>query len=369
MRKIQVLVYVSLMTPALLPGQSPPPATSIELKAGEKIPVANRFISTAIGGIQCDKNGNVYMRPTGGNAPADAAPVLRIAPDGKDSLLYDLSGFSELKEVKNIAALDVAVNAKGNLYQLLVVTDKEGKIFPGIAAFDSDGHPSSFVRVDAHLPTDAHFSPRQIAVFSSGQFLVSGTRFVDAAKGLNGDEAEAKRQRTPFTAIFDVRGGLVQEIQLPGDVKFDATEKPDYNTPLTLPSLAIDLSRVVSADDGNVYLFRQGMQPKVYVISPAGETLRVLSFSPSSGSDREANSTLISVSARRLVFDDFQPGPPGDPRMQLTLHVYDAQAGEKLWDFIPSKDLFGIPACYSGKDFTFLTTTADHHLALLHARP
>jgi hypothetical protein len=327
----------------------------IELKANEKLPVANQPASGGIDLIRCDSHGNVYMRPVSGKTRGLLAPVLRISADGQRTTLFDLSNLPELRDASGYEIYDFSVGRDGSILELAGVMAKNGETFPAAVQIDADGKPSSLIRFDSHL------SPRQIAPMPSGMFLLAG---IERSSKLEG--TQFRQSGRPFTGIFDSRGRLIREIQLPGDIKIEDIDSSTTDKPDTRGSQAVDLSRFIVSDDGTIYLLRSVQALKVYVISSAGEILR--SFEVASPAE-DASPPTMFYSGGHLAFDFFVSDSKDDPRMRLLIRVLDAQTGQILWDYVPAKDVFGIPACYNGQDFTLLSTTADHRLALLRLSP
>jgi hypothetical protein len=352
------LFLAALFAPFSGLAQSTAPIPRIELKSGEKIVVPNRFATGGVDPIRCDRAGNIYMRPVSGMETSLSGPILKILSDGSNSVLFDANVVPELKEAKEVTIEDFNVSRSGQVYELLSINDKEGKRSIAVLEFADEGRSASLTRVDAR------FLPRQLALFLSGQFLLSGAWKSDPPQGKTGKAAESEREQKPFIGIFDRKGKLVQEVLLPRDVHFDTGPKQDEQRPENLPGTAIDLSRTLTGDDGSIYFLRAGPNPTIYVISPAGEILRYFSIKPPT--EHAANPSAF-LGAGRLVFDFYEPRPQETPRTRLIFLVVDAQTGEELWLYEPAKDLFGIPACYSGQDFTFLSMTPDRHLALLRA--
>lgn len=332
-----------------------PPITQIELKAGDKVPVANQPATGGVDPIRCDPLGNVYMRPVSGKTRALVAPILRISTDGHSTTVFDVSNLPEIKEAKGFEIYDFAIRKNGEILELAGIVAKEGDPYAAVIQVDEGDKTASLIRIDSH------FSPRQVAPMPSGMFLLSGIQYTTQLQG-----TQFRQSTKPFTAIFDSRGRLVKEVQLPGDVKIEdidpsKTEKPDISN-----LQAVDLSRFIVADDGSIFMLRSGPRPKVYLISPAGEVVR--SFQVTMPAE-DASPSSIFYSGGRIGFDFYVPGAKDDPRMKLVIRMVDPQDGQILWDYVPAKDIYGIPACYSGQDFTFLTSTTDRRLALLKVSP
>lgn len=319
---------VVLAGPSGALGQSSPAIPRIELKGGEKISVANQFATGAVDPVRCDRDGNVYMRPVSGQATSLSGQILRISSDGLNSMPFNPGVVPEFKEAKDIAIEDFTVSRDGQVYALVSILDKEGKSNVVVLEFSDDGHSASLTRIDAG------FQPRQMALFFSGQFLLSGLWQSDPPKNKAGFSAESEREQRPFLGIFDRRGKLVQEVHLPGDVRFDPPAKPDSKNAENPAGTAVDLSRAVTGEDGSVYFLRPGPRPTIYVISSAGEVLRHFAINPPS---EHAKNSSVFLAAGRLAFDFFEPGSKSSPRTRLLVLVVDAQTGAELWIYEPSR--------------------------------
>jgi hypothetical protein len=117
-------------------------------------------------------------------------------------------------------------------------------------------------------------------------------------------------------------------------------------------------------DDGNVYLLRNEAKPRIYVISSGGEVVRSFTIATPEQHDPENSSPSVFYGGGHVALDFYVPGPD-DPKLRLQIRVADPQDGRPLWDYVLAKDLFGIPACYDGQNFTFLTVTPDRRMAIM----
>ena len=170
----------------------------------------------------------------------------------------------------------------------------------------------------------------------------------------------------PFIAIFDSSGKFVRKLELPDDIKMPDIDSSKSENPDTTGLQAVDLSQFVVTEDGTAYLLRAGSTPKIYAISSAGEVVHSFPLS-TPGEDVSVPSMLYSNG--RLAFDFFVPVSKGDPRRHLVIRVVDAQDGHTLWDYLLAKDIYGIPACYSGQSFTLIQGDADRWMAFLKVSP
>jgi len=353
-RLIVVTILAGFWVPCLVCSQSIP---QIELRGGDKIPIANRPVSGGVDPIRCDGGGNVYLRPVLGRTSPLLIPILRITPDGLDSELFDVSTLKELKDASGFAVNDFVVTKSGRVFELISYETKAGDPLIAVVTFDESDNSASFTRIDSR------FSPRQIAVFPSGLYLLSGTRLSTEVSG-----SKIRQSRSSFTGVFDQQGRLVREVALRDDVKFEDFDSANKTRPSPAAQQAVDLSRAVVADDGNVYLLRNSEQPRVYVVSSGGEVVRSFSITAPGQHDPESSAPSMFYGAGHLAFDFYVPGGE-DGRMRLQARVADAQDGHLLWEYVLAKDVFGIPACYDGRTFTFLTVTPDRRMALMKLTP
>jgi hypothetical protein len=282
------------------------------------------------------------------------APLLHISPNGNASLV-DVSSVPEIKDAREFEVYDFAIRQPGQILELAGIISTQGDTFMAVIQIDEDDKSASLTRIDAH------FSPRQIAPLPSGMFLLAGVQHTTQ----QGTQGQSRQSSKPFIAIFDSQGKLVRELQLSGDIEIEDVDQTKVQQADLSGIQAVDLSRFIVTDDGTIYLLRNGTRPKVYVISPTGEVTR--SFQIESPTE-DASAPSIFYANGRLAFDFFV-ATKDNPRMQPLIRMVDATSGQTLWDYVPAKDIFGIPACYSGRDFTFLSSTVDRRLALLKVAP
>jgi len=294
--------------------------------------------------IKCDVKGNVYIR---GYQPGSlmAAPIVRISPDGERVSVLDLRQVSGFEKG---TTRDFAIDFRGNLYLLAYKKANE----PSIVLLRDNGEFSWSVQVQPF------FYAMHVAVFPSGEFLISGVR---PAK----DTAEPPSE--PFVGIFGEDGKLLREIKLPDNAeKADvvrsvneargpkAVQAPESQRG---PGQAIkqvppdiSLGTAMVADDGNAYLMRAKTNPLIYVVSVAGEVLRRFELEPPADGFKVAT---IRINGGRIVAD-FDGPRESMPRPRF-YSVFDAATGQKLFQY-SAHDLPGALACYTGSDFTLVSS-------------
>lgn len=295
------------------------------------------------------------MRPLLGKVRGPMSPVLRISADGQSTTLFDLSNAQEIKEASSYEVYDFAVRNDGTLLELAALTTKDHQ--PVVAVIQVDPEDKSISLT--HL--DYAFSPRQLVPLPNGMLLVSGMQSSNKTS-----EGHTVQTFKPIAAIFDSGGRFVRELELTDDIKMAEIDSSKTENPDITGLQAVDLSQFVVAEDGTSYLFRAGVKPKVYAISSAGQVIR--SF-PITTPTEDTSIPSMMYATGRLAFDFFVPISKDDPRKHLIIRVFDAQDGHVLWDYVPAKDVYGIPACYNGQGFTLLQADSDRHLALVRVSP
>jgi len=140
------------------------------------------------GKADCDEQGNIYLRPTGDETskkyhPISALPIRKVRPDGR------LAGTFSIADVSpGLLAIDFFVQGDGKLYQA-ARSESDRSVY--VVSYSSDGS----VRSKSRLQTE-FFVPYKVAVFPSGEVLVSGIH--------------GEYNRTPFTAVYRPDGTLIR---------------------------------------------------------------------------------------------------------------------------------------------------------------
>jgi hypothetical protein len=315
-------------------------ATNLQITAEAKTP----FVGGLAGRAKCDGQGNIYFRPTDAESsrkyhPISALPIRKLRSDGT------LAGSFSLADVApGLLAVDFFVTADGTVYQA-ARSESDHAVY--VVSYSPNGALQSKVKLDGDF-----FIPYQIAVFKSGEMLISG---------INGPY-----NRTPSTAVYGANGKLIREIYEPEDE--DARKRAQAGEPGFRPD-NIDSSNdfVVRGDaalgsDGNAYLLRAASPALIFVISPKGEVVRKLRIEPPepalwAGRLKSAPGTLAisflqkgtNVGVIEVV--DYLGNPTA---------TYAASDGRMY---------AGLLGCYSPKRFTFLSLAAGDGLHLNTAEP
>jgi hypothetical protein len=341
-------VVLSLASSLCLHAQDVP---KLALSVKEKVPVAAglvRYLATTP--PICDGAGNIYIQ-VAEPAPAvnRAQPVTRISADGKHLTTFSLNSVPGISPQSSIDSY--AVTPRGEVFVLA----HDGRASEFII-FRDDGQFDSANKLDLYIYS-AHF-----AVFPTGEFLV---------RGIEASGPSRERQRTPSTALLDRNGRFLKEVTLPDEIPFKSraefNDREEFRKQDRAAKEAVWFSQAFSADDGNVYLVRPARPLSVDVISPGGEIVRRLSLKPPDPSFQVGS---LKVAGGKVVVEYFQktPGDSQNRISNLTYSVFDAESGEKVYDYYWPTEPAGFFACYTPNYFTFLAVGEDG-LSLIHAAP
>jgi len=312
----------------------------------------------------CDSAGNVYARQADKEMLTDPvkrrmAPVQKITPAGSLAGSFQVAdAFPEATRSKNgiavprheyISSHDIFVTANGRAFQVVWVM---GEVF--VVEFAQDGS----VKAKTKLLTEpgSRMSPWHLAVFGSGEYLVTG--------------AIGKDRLTPFTAVFAADGRMVKKIYEPEDEDARSKARPgDLVAPSRGGNGGVDFvmyGGVTVGSDGNAYLLHGTTSfALVYVISPAGDVVRKLRIE--SGDPDLVARNIKSYAGRLAVeFDDNYAG-----EYRNLIKVTDLQ-GKSIADYGMGKveGQFLYLAGYSAAGFHFMPyeTTDDKKMFVVNAK-
>jgi hypothetical protein len=215
-------------------------ATVLPVTAQIKVLVAkNRVSSVAFDDFRsfalptaCDEQGRSYVKLVK-PAPGMIGSLFRLSGKGAPEAEFDTAG-----ALVNI----FAVRQNGGV--AMVHLDGATKV---VDNFSPDGKRELSVRLE-RPPTP--FFPAQIAVFRSGEILISGPQFHPGYKA--------------STAVYDPTGHLVKQFVLDGDAEIErAIETGDAKDTRASQERTKILPRsvAITGDDGFVYLMRATSPP------------------------------------------------------------------------------------------------------------
>ncbi len=294
-----------------------------------------------VGNAKCDEAGNLYLRVMDEEASrthriTSTLPLLRIAPDGTVAGTYDVT-----KVAADLRAIAFIVTGDGDVF-MAARSDPEATV--SVVAFTKAVPLGKQVSLESDF-----FVPYQIAVFPTGEFLLSG---------ILGPE-----NRSPYTGLYDQKGKLIRSIYEPEDE--DARHRAESGEPGFRPSSIqfgndfVTHGDVAIGSDGNAYLLRSS--GLIYVISHSGQVLRKLRIeSPEPGM---LGSRIHSAPGRlAVVFLQHQSN-------QGVIEIVDYQ-GQNLGSHttVDSGVYPGLMGCFDSTDFTFVAVDDNDRLQMLKAK-
>ncbi len=240
------------------------PTPIVELRETTKIDVPMTHPGTQSRGGVCDGAGNLYVRRNESEKPGReraALPIRKISPEGNLAGSFGVLGafpYDRTDGGIEVVGRGVFATADGRVFQAAVGHD---------GVFVVEFAPDGSVKAKTKLATDSSTTPWLLAVFKSGEYLLTATTGMD--------------NLTPFTGVFAGDGRLLKKIYEPEDEEARKKASPaDWRSrPIGTVGGADFVSRgdVAAGSDGNVYLLHGTVSPAlVYVISPAGEVVRKL---------------------------------------------------------------------------------------------
>lgn len=267
--------------------------------------------------LQCDANGNLYLHAERGGAWA----IRKLSPKGEMLTLYNPNSNPDFQVD---AGLRFWVQPDGEVYQIIYqhVAPMRAHIF----VYKSDGTYKSKITLDVKWM----FFPQSVAVYSSGNMLITGESHDPETKG-----------RVPFTGIFSADGKLLKVLNPEGE---------EY-----IETRGVNWSQMEAAKDGNVYVMRYNYPTTVYVISAGGAVVRKFSIDPGSADYRPAD---MHIAGNRMAVLFFKPH-----EKDKVLKLVDLE-GNELATYDASNKLGAAFACYTlnPERFLFLSVADDHRI-------
>lgn len=288
--------------------------------------------------ITCDLEGSIYLH----NDQYGVSGLHKLSREGKPLALFLAKSEADFKIA---AALVFSVANDGSVYQLVFL--RSGDIDRYILVYN----PDASLRARIRLQLDFAWVPSTLAVFPSGDMLITGQAY----------DVGSHRSMRPFTAIFSPQGKLVREVQLADDEALrQMTDIGDAR--VTSPfdprsSRAVGFSEMQMAKDGNIYLMRWTAPAILYAISPKGVVVRRFTVDP--GND-DYRPQAMHIAGDRIALLFVQPQSREKVMKVLDLEGREiATYGEPEKDGKASDELGSAFACYSEQPEQFIFLGAD----------
>jgi hypothetical protein len=319
------------------------PAQTRLLVAKTRTPIA--VVDDHRGGIAlptaCDEQGRSYLKLIMAG-PGMVGPLFRLSGKGAVEAQFDTSGALTNR---------YAVRPDGGV--VLMHVDGALKV---IDNFAPDGKRESSVTLER--PPIAFF-PSQLAVFPSGEILISGLQYEP------GYEAS--------TAIYDAAGHLVKQFILDEDAEIERRIETGARDVVTQQdhTIAIDRSVAITGDDGLVYLMRSTSPATVHAISAAGDVVRKIMVSAPTGSGLPDFGIRVAKNRLAVQFrSSCYNSESGDSCLGTTTYaVVDAKTGRQLAAYEADEEAKGPIACYAPDPDRFFIFSDTRGLDLVEAEP
>ena len=300
----------------------------------------------------CDKSGKIFVTISDGiSDDRFDRPLLKFDKSGAFKAEFPTSrkslGLSDYEDHHEPSAL----LPDGGIARL--VWSRDGM---SLARFTAEGKLESRTKLDG--PAHPMTLPYQMAVFPSGEILVSGLE--------NCRSVRCYGPFKSFTAIYDQAGHLLKRLAIREDDEIDAAAEigdSRYASGPMYGNRAVAGGKIRLGDDGNAYLMRRTSPATVYVISSSGDLIRTVKIRPA----RDGWASVdMQVSGERIAveFSDCSAARCDGS----VFAVANAVSGERLTDYADEPRL-GTLTCYSSapERFTFLTVSKDNVLQVINA--
>jgi hypothetical protein len=321
-------------------GTLPIAAQTKLLMAKTRIPV--RVVGDYPSGIAfptaCDVQGRLYVKLIKAG-PGMAGPLFRLSSKGTAEAEFDTSG-----ELVN----RYAVRPDGGGVMMRV---NSGEF---VDNFAPDGTLEPSIQLESP-PTP--FFPSQLAVFPSGEILISGLQYHPGYKA--------------STAIFDSTGRLIKQLVLNRDAETERAIAKDTSAQKQ-NTAAIERSVAITGDDGLVYLMRATLPTVVYAISATGEVMRKITVAAPGGKGWSPD-FAIGIAKNRLAVQ-FRRTCDGtvdsDSCRKHGFVVVDAASGKRLNEYEADRSIEGTMACFASEPDRFsIISQNDHGFEIVETEP
>jgi hypothetical protein len=337
-------------------GQDP---SRIPLRLDKVVPVAGLQGGAIIDPVKCDSAGNIYARFD--QPKAFVAPVIKITADGERKAVFSLEGAKDWEEGE---FYDFAAQPDGGMYLLAARRGKGREIQHAILSFDEEGKFRYAIPLKVLLT-----SVDQLAVFPSGEFLITGwNKAENSATGNQESQANKRPHVEARLLVLSQNGELQRPVSLAGDFE-GAPVGRSKPKPLLMQESSISLGRTAIGDSGEIFLKFRTATPEVYALLPRATVVRRIDVAPPSEESQALNIWFASGTGLVVQFAERRPQGRGFNTALSVISIVDPQTGERLYDYQVTGDIGGVFACYAPKGFLFLWTDQEGRLNLRRAVP
>ena len=292
-----------------------------------------------LGDAKCDDEGNVYFQPY---VPNQAYTVFRVDKEGHSTFAFANPALK--------TSIWEYVPDSGGIFAL---TGEIGST--AIIKLGADGS------VEDKIPLDGNFFPGRLALFRSGEFLITGS----LRRGSGSEES-----LNEFAAISTADGKLRHLVRFPaGDRELSKTDRNLLQQEGRDEESVLGLSYPLGSPDGYVYFMRATPSGPIYRVNPRGVIDKTYKLRPpkdfSLSDFRTSRGRLLAIFTKK-------PDPQEKNRITpMVIQELDSATSEVLRTFHHRSAQIGLLlACYDPNEgFTFLGTSDAGLLQLVHVVP
>jgi len=310
-------------------------APLLQLSAGEVVRFDSLPSGVIVNPVKCDERGAVYFRQYK-RGDVSGSPIIQLDVRDKKSQVFNVRNISE-KSISNPASLRIEdfTPSGRNLY--VAVVDENDAAYVLTFSLNDAGYLGA-------VPIEKNFFPLNVAVFPTGDMILSGT----AKK----NPADPQSPLNPVTAICDNKGRFVSHVKLPDDLRLqDVKGKNDESAFQSLTTSLMQSSGTFA------YLLRPAEDPILYAVLPDGtaDSKKVLK------SPGKLFTPVNFRIAAPYAIVQYVHDPINDGKTNRFVQ-YDLNSGEVLSIASPDENLLGAFACYdpSRNEYTFLLNSGGH---------
>jgi hypothetical protein len=317
--------------------RSPVTPAPTALTISSAVPFDGLGVTLFAGPFRCDADGNVFFVPYRMAAKGEAGTrdtVVRVSGDGKKTTSFGVAAALGVMGAEDSHINATALDAGGNLYVLADVLTPDGSR-QMIVSFDNKGQYKTKLELDSK-----ELLVGQLAVFASGEFLLSGRR----------PNGEAR------LVVMSPSGGSLDGVSL-----------PPSDDEATGPAAVIrSISWAEPAADGRVYFCQSATGKRVYGVLACGQVDKTMKLVPPR---RDAQLVELRVSGKRLaaLYEETRPNQASTLRWIV---VHDLLSGEAAASYGPVRNLLMCFQSSDGSDsFTLFDAQGGQRQLLRAAAP
>jgi hypothetical protein len=331
----------------------------MKLEITQEFPIAGKGLVGMYDPLRCDGKGSVYLRFAGGG-PSFSQPIVKLTSEGEQKAAFSTDTVSGPWGGSQV--YDFAVGRDGQVFVLTARLGDKGarKIESAVLSFGDDGKHR--FTTELNLPMTV---PSRLAVFGSGEFLVTGYRKLESSSGQSREGAEPDVE--PVAVVLNRSGELVQQIDFSSEPGAAAAGGPRG---ALWSREAVDLSSCALGDDGNIYLMFRDKNPLIYVLSRHGTVIGMVNVE--APSERAIAREIHPAPGMGLLlkFGETAGQSKFYPADKTVFSLVDPATGDRIADYESSMRVGSALGCYTSRGLLFVGKAKEaRQLAILRALP